>query len=153
AVTSTDGSFRFDVVPAGSYTLKAWHEESGQKPVTISVRARATTEAPVSLDVSGFTAQAHKNKYGKDYPPPAPGDEREGGADLGRSGSPERETPHSGAESPASRAAPILADDQDLPGCRAPDRDRGRSRYRDFRLPGRPDRRRENQRRSEKGRT
>jgi hypothetical protein len=76
AVTSTDGSFRFDAVPAGSYTLKAWHEESGDKPVTISVRPQATTEVPVSLDVSGFTAQAHKNKYGKDYPPPPPDDER-----------------------------------------------------------------------------
>jgi plastocyanin len=76
SVTSNDGSFRFEAVPAGSYTLKVWHEESGEKPVTISVRPRATTEVPVSLDVSGYTAQAHKNKYGKDYPPPPPDDER-----------------------------------------------------------------------------
>ena len=76
SVTSKDGSFRFEGVPAGSFTLKAWHEESGENPVPISVRARATTEIPISLDVSGYTAQAHKNKYGKDYPPPPPDDER-----------------------------------------------------------------------------
>jgi plastocyanin len=76
AVTPGDGSFRFEGVPAGSYTLKVWHEEAGEKSVTISVRSQSSTDVPVQLDVSGFTGQAHKNKYGKDYPPPPPDDER-----------------------------------------------------------------------------
>ena len=71
AVTGTDGAFRFDDVPPGSYVLKAWHEEGGEisEPVTV----RAAGEAPVELrlDVSGFKPEPHKNKYGKDYPPDA----------------------------------------------------------------------------------
>jgi len=71
AVTGRDGAFRFDNVPPGNYVLKAWSEQSGEtsRPVTVG----SGTEAPLSLslDVTGFKPEPHKNKYGKDYPPNA----------------------------------------------------------------------------------
>ena len=46
AVTGTDGSFRFEGVPAGSYTLTSWHERFGTKSesVTVAAQQQATTE-------------------------------------------------------------------------------------------------------------
>ena len=45
------GSFRIPDVPAGKYTLTAWHKKLKQKggPVTVSVAPGATTEAEVVL--------------------------------------------------------------------------------------------------------
>jgi len=71
AVTGKDGSFRLTGVPAGSHVLKAWHEEGGEAQVPLTVRPRNEASATVRLDVTGYKAQAHKNKYGKDYPPRA----------------------------------------------------------------------------------
>jgi plastocyanin len=76
AVTGSDGRFRFEGVPAGSWTLKAWHEEAGaQAAAPLTVRPRADSAATVQLDVSSYKPQPHKNKYGKDYPPPAASDD------------------------------------------------------------------------------
>ncbi len=70
AVTGHDGSFRFEGVPAGPLTLKAWHEEAGEMAAPLTVRAG---DAPVTirLDATSFKPLPHKNKYGKDYPPGA----------------------------------------------------------------------------------
>ena len=66
-VTGAGGAFQFPGVPAGSYTVKAWHEEGAElsQPVTVPV------DAPLALriDVSPAPAELHKNKYGKDYQP------------------------------------------------------------------------------------
>ncbi len=73
AVTGPDGSFRFDNVPAGSHTVKAWHEEGKEgADVSLPVTVRSGGEPPVSLsiDVSATPPPPHKNKYGKDYKPP-----------------------------------------------------------------------------------
>jgi len=75
AVTGPDGKFRFEGVPAGSWTLKAWHEEAGEVSEPVTVHARGETAAPVRLDASAFKPQPHKNKYGKDYPPQAATDD------------------------------------------------------------------------------
>jgi plastocyanin len=78
AVTGRDGKFKFDGVPPGNWTVKAWHEEAAREaaqPVRVSPRS----EAPVALrlDVAGYKPEPHKNKYGRDYPPqPASDDER-----------------------------------------------------------------------------
>jgi plastocyanin len=67
AVTGRDGAFRFEGVPAGPLPLKVWHEEAGETPTQVTVRAG---DAPVAirLEAAGFKPQPHKNKYGKDYP-------------------------------------------------------------------------------------
>ena len=76
AVTGPDGKFRFDDVPAGTWTLKAWHEEAATT-ASETIRVTAGPEGPVAirLDVSGYKAEPHKNKYGRDYPPQAPSDD------------------------------------------------------------------------------
>jgi plastocyanin len=78
AVTAPDGRFRFEGVPAGTHTLKAWHEEAGvETAMPVTVRPHADNPASLRLDVSGYTPPTHKNKYGKVYPPqPATDDER-----------------------------------------------------------------------------
>ena len=76
AVTGKDGAFRFEGVPPGAYTVKVWHEEGGEAELPVRVRAGADAPLAFTLDSSAFKAQPHKNKYGKDYPPPPPDDER-----------------------------------------------------------------------------
>jgi len=76
AVTGPDGKFRFDGVPPGNWTLKAWNEEAGgEVSVSVPVRAKQDSPAAVRLDVSGFRPEPHKNKYGRDYPPQPPTDD------------------------------------------------------------------------------
>jgi plastocyanin len=45
AVTSTDGSFSLDDVPAGNYVVEAWHERYGTKEMNVTVTADGTAEA------------------------------------------------------------------------------------------------------------
>jgi hypothetical protein len=75
AVTGADGAFRFENVPPGNWQLRAWHEEGGETSAPAAVRARAETTVAPRLDASQFQPQAHKNKYGKDYPPQAGSDD------------------------------------------------------------------------------
>jgi plastocyanin len=76
AVTGADGYFRFDGVPVGAQRLRVWHEEAGESiELPVSVRARAEAAAAPRLDISGYRAQPHKNKYGKDYAPQAGSDD------------------------------------------------------------------------------
>ncbi len=69
-VTGRDGSFRFEGVPPGTHTVRAWQDEGGDAQASVTVGGSA---APVTirLDVTNFKPQPHKNKYGKDYPPGA----------------------------------------------------------------------------------
>ena len=79
AVTGPDGAFRFDNVPAGSHTIKAWHEDGAEVSQPVAVRAGGEPPLTVRIDVSGTPPPPHKNKYGKDYKPQAgesDGDER-----------------------------------------------------------------------------
>ena len=76
AVTGKDGAFRFEGVPPGTWTVRAWNEESGEASSPARVRAGADAAVAFTLDTSQFKQQPHKNKYGKDYPPPPPDDER-----------------------------------------------------------------------------
>ena len=74
-VTDRDGAFRFDGVPAGNWTLKAWHEEGSETSVPLVVPAAGDTPLIVSIDTSSFRPVPHKNKYGKDYPPQSGSDD------------------------------------------------------------------------------
>ena len=76
AVTGPDGAFAFDGVPAGSRVVKAWCEAGGEASQPIVVRAGQGVAAALSFDVSAFKPQPHKNKYGQDYPPPPPDEDR-----------------------------------------------------------------------------
>ena len=64
---NADGTFVIEDVPAGKYTLKAWHERGGEGSVEITVAAQGETTAELSLDASAFKRTPHKNKFGKDY--------------------------------------------------------------------------------------
>jgi hypothetical protein len=71
AVTGPDGAFRFDGIAPGSYVVHAWHEEGSEVKVPVTVHASGDGPVSVSIDVTGFKAEQHKNKYGKDYKPPS----------------------------------------------------------------------------------
>ncbi len=70
AQTGKDGVALLPAVPAGRQELRVWDERGGEWSGTVSVPAGETAEVAVSLDASRWKQQPHKNKYGKDYPPP-----------------------------------------------------------------------------------
>lgn len=58
ATTGEDGSFVLQGVPAGTYTLEAWHETFGTKTAEVTVKEGATSEASfefASADASAAT--------------------------------------------------------------------------------------------------
>jgi plastocyanin len=48
--TGTDGSFKLDKVPAGKYTVEAWHSKYGLKTATVTVEANKTADLKFSFD-------------------------------------------------------------------------------------------------------
>jgi plastocyanin len=50
-VPSDDGTFTIDNVPAGDYTLAAWHERIGERRDKVTIRAGATTQVTFTLPV------------------------------------------------------------------------------------------------------
>jgi plastocyanin len=75
AVTDRDGAFQFEGVPAGTWTLKAWHEEGTETSVPLTVPLAGTVPLTISIDTSGFRPVPHRNKYGKEYPPQSGSDD------------------------------------------------------------------------------
>ena len=70
AQTGGDGVAVLSGVPAGRQALKVWEERGGEWSGAVVVPASGTTELTVALDASTWKAQPHKNKHGRDYPPP-----------------------------------------------------------------------------------
>jgi plastocyanin len=48
--TGTDGSFKLDKVPAGKYSMEAWHSRYGLKTATVTVEPNKTAEIKFSYD-------------------------------------------------------------------------------------------------------
>jgi plastocyanin len=63
-----DGSFAIPDVPAGKYTLRAWHERAGDVALDLDVPAQGEVTGKITLDGSHYKREAHKNKFGQDYP-------------------------------------------------------------------------------------
>jgi plastocyanin len=64
-----NGGFSLEGVPAGRYSVKAWHERAGEVTTEITVPAEGRVDvAALVLDASRYKRVGHKNKYGKDYP-------------------------------------------------------------------------------------
>ncbi len=64
----------FDHVPPGTYRLLLWHPEAGERTWVLTVGS-GVTEGTWELELSRPALEPHKNKFGKDYPPPT--DERD----------------------------------------------------------------------------
>ena len=76
AVTDRQGAFTIRGVPAGTYRLSVWFDEASPDEVAKATRtveiSPSTHQLPlVRLSAQGFVPIPHKNKLGKDYPPPA----------------------------------------------------------------------------------
>lgn len=53
AVTGDDGSFKLNGLPAGQYTIEAWHEKFGLQEMTVTVESGKTAEANFTFGTSG----------------------------------------------------------------------------------------------------
>jgi plastocyanin len=67
ARAATDGTFAIEGVPAGAWSVKAWHERAGEVTQAVTVPEEGEVQASLVLDASRFKAAPHKNKFGKDY--------------------------------------------------------------------------------------
>lgn len=70
AQTGTEGVAVLPEVPPGRHAVKVWDERGGEWSGTVAVAPGATVPLVVTLDASKWRDLPHKNKYGKDYPPP-----------------------------------------------------------------------------------
>ncbi len=60
---------QFDQVPPGTYRLRLWHPEAGEKSWPVTVGTGVTLGA-WELMISQPPLEPHKNKFGRDYAPP-----------------------------------------------------------------------------------
>jgi plastocyanin len=67
AQPSPDGRFSIAGVPAGTYTMHAWHERGGVATREVKVEADGSSGANVTLDARGYRFVQHKNKFGQEY--------------------------------------------------------------------------------------
>ena len=70
AQSGADGVATIAAVPAGRHAVKVWDERGGEWSGAASVAAGGTTDVSVTLDATKWKETPHKNKHGKDYPPP-----------------------------------------------------------------------------------
>lgn len=74
-VTGKDGRFAIADVPEGEYSLQVFHERATAATLDalserVSVGTAATDAGTIAISESGYLAIPHRNKYGRDYPPP-----------------------------------------------------------------------------------
>ena len=75
AVADGSGSFRLPGLPAGPLTVRVWSEKGGEKELAVDLGPGAAP-LDIVLDASGYRPTAHKNKFGRDYPPATQGVDR-----------------------------------------------------------------------------
>jgi plastocyanin len=82
ATTGKDGHFAIPNVPAGQYRLHVLHERATAETLAalvqnVTVSASGAVLQPITISEVGYLPMAaHKNKYGRDYPPAT--DDRQG---------------------------------------------------------------------------
>src|SRR3954470_572983 len=64
----SDGTFSLASVPAGMYTLHAWHERVPEVTRQVQVPAGGLTDLTLALDARGYQFKPHLNKFGQPYP-------------------------------------------------------------------------------------
>lgn len=69
-VTSAEGKLVLDNLPPGRWSIEGWHDQGGRWSRAVDVSSGRRAELSVELDVSSWRPVPHKNKHGKDYPPP-----------------------------------------------------------------------------------
>ena len=67
AQPNPDGRFTIPGVPAGTYTLHAWHDRGGERSTEVTIPSDGKSDVTVQLDASGYRAVPHKNKFGQEY--------------------------------------------------------------------------------------
>jgi polysaccharide lyase family 4-like protein len=67
AQPNPDGRFTISAVPAGAYTLHAWHDRGGEQASEVTVAADGRSDLSVQLDARGYRSMPHKNKFGQEY--------------------------------------------------------------------------------------
>lgn len=64
----SDGTFSLASVPAGTYTLHAWHERVPEVTRQVQVPAGGIADLTLGLDARGYQFKPHLNKFGQPYP-------------------------------------------------------------------------------------
>jgi|SRR5689334_14342447 len=69
AQPGNDGTFAIDNVPSGRYRLHVWHERIPSEVIKdVSPDGGGEAELQIALNARGYKWQAHRNKYGRNYP-------------------------------------------------------------------------------------
>ncbi len=76
AQADAEGSVVLAGVPPGRHPVRVWDERGGDWSGAVDVAAGKAAELSVILDGSAFQETPHKNKHGRDYPPPGDDDNR-----------------------------------------------------------------------------
>lgn len=67
AFADAEGRFRLPEVPAGRYTLHAWHERAGEVRQAVDVPATGSASVRLVLDARAYRVVPHLDKEGKPY--------------------------------------------------------------------------------------
>jgi plastocyanin len=68
--TGPEGTATIAGIRPGKRTLRVWDEKGGERTETVDVVSGRPSPVAIVLDGSSWREVPHKNKYGKDYPPP-----------------------------------------------------------------------------------